>query len=70
MYLGLSFPLCQERRDETPFTTKTAGNLSPSYFTLKLSFPVLCLMANYAETGRSGPPNPEALWITLLVPGI
>jgi hypothetical protein len=59
-------PREKERQDETQFTTKIA-NLGPCYFAfVKFSFPVTCLMAYYAETGRSHPPNRKTLQKTLL----
>ncbi len=48
----------KEARDETQFTTKIGGktSLGPSYFLfVKFSFPVMCLMSYYAETGCSCP---------------
>jgi hypothetical protein len=52
----------KERQDETQIITEIGGktSLGPSYLFgfVKFSFPVMGLMmAYYAETGRSRPPN-------------
>jgi len=43
----------KERQDETQFTTKIGG--SQLFHFVKFSFPVMCLMAYYAETDCSRP---------------
>jgi len=44
----------KERGDETQFTTKISGkaSLRLRYFLCKISFPVMHLVAYYAETAR------------------
>jgi hypothetical protein len=57
-----------ERQDETQFTTKIGEKNefgSQLFHSEKLSFPVTCLMAYYAETGPFLPPNHVTLHITL-----
>jgi hypothetical protein len=47
-----------ERQDETQFTTKIGEKTefgSQLFHSEKLSFPVMCLIAYYAETGHSCP---------------
>jgi hypothetical protein len=48
----------KERQDETQFITKIGGRISfgsKLFRFVKFSFSVTCLMAYYAETGRSRP---------------
>ncbi len=50
----------KERGYETQFTTKIGGKISlgpglPVISFWKISFPVICLTHNYAETGHSRP---------------